>query len=263
MALFVPIFGSEPARSSCRSSWRVRRRSRALACISSGRERRSDAPAPGLICGRACSGRSCCLRLTAIQPMSDVPATLLAARGNVGRRTTSGSPRAAVEGRFSPLAAWPQGICAGMAILTRPALLPAVLVLLAITWFTKRDRASAWSLRRPHRPSSCAIQIWLNAYAVRQPRRRPDMARASHMFELSVSRMAANVSNFGKWLTSTHTRRCSGCCGRRPLWFFAASRWAWQLSAVAAAAAAALSLLSSCSTIGNRLVSCCRPSSWW
>jgi hypothetical protein len=60
---------------------------------------------------------------------------------------------------------------------------------------------------------------------------------AAHMFQLSWARLAANVSNFGKWLTYSHTALVwllwpAGLIilRRRP--------WAWQISAVAVAAAA-------------------------
>jgi hypothetical protein len=59
----------------------------------------------------------------------------------------------------------------------------------------------------------------------------------SHMFELSASRLAANVSNFGKWLTYSHTP-LFWLLWPGALFVLRRDRWAWQLSAVAAAAAA-------------------------
>jgi hypothetical protein len=57
------------------------------------------------------------------------------------------------------------------------------------------------------------------------------------MFELSVSRLAANVTNFGKWLTYSHTP-LFWLCWPAALFVLRHDGRAWQLSAVAAAAAA-------------------------
>jgi hypothetical protein len=60
---------------------------------------------------------------------------------------------------------------------------------------------------------------------------------AGHMFEVSATRLSANIRNFGGWLTESHTV---------VIWLLWPAamialhrrRWPWQLSAVAAAAAA-------------------------
>ena len=57
------------------------------------------------------------------------------------------------------------------------------------------------------------------------------------MFELSTSRLAANVSNFSKWLTYSHTP-LFWLLWPGALLVLRHQRWAWHLSAVAAAAAA-------------------------
>src|SRR5581483_789213 len=59
---------------------------------------------------------------------------------------------------------------------------------------------------------------------------------ASYMFEISKTRLSANVSNFGRWLTYSHTYFIWA------IWPFALTvlrreSWAWRWSAVAAAAA--------------------------
>ena len=159
----------------------------------------------------------------AMQPMSDVPATcwLLAAVWlALGDRARGGTAA---------------GLCAGMAILTRPALFPAVLILLALTWFSNRDVRRAMAFAAVVL-AVVAIQAGLNVYMYGSPV-ASGYGTASHMFELSMARLSANASNFGKWLTYSHT----------PLFWL---MWpaallvlrreprAWQLSAVAAAAAA-------------------------
>src|SRR6185436_14592018 len=59
----------------------------------------------------------------------------------------------------------------------------------------------------------------------------------SHLFELSAERLSANVSNFAKWLTYSHSPAV-WLIWPAALTVLRARRWAWQLSAVAAAAAA-------------------------
>jgi hypothetical protein len=56
------------------------------------------------------------------------------------------------------------------------------------------------------------------------------------MFELSGRRLMANASNFGKWLTYSHTVLI-WLLWPASLVILRRSRWAWQLSCVAAAAA--------------------------
>jgi hypothetical protein len=158
----------------------------------------------------------------AMQPMSDVPATcwLLAA---IWLHTQQGG-----RPLFWCVAA---GVSAGMAFLTRPALLPAIAVLLLT-----------------HRRENCTrplvgvvagfvgLQLALN-WTLYGSFAASGYGPTTHMFELSASRLAANVSNFAKWLTYSHT----------PLFWLLwpgamlvlrRERWAWHLSVVAAAAAA-------------------------
>ena len=158
----------------------------------------------------------------AIQPMSDVPATcwLLGAVWSLNRGR-------ATEKCSRPLLG---GICAGMAMLTRPALLPAIIVLLLISARKKCPRPFLVVA------GFVAVQLALN-WALYGGVAASGYGSTSHMFELSASRLAANVSNFGKWLTYSHTPLfwllwpCALFVLRR-------ERWAWQISAVAAAAAA-------------------------
>ena len=162
----------------------------------------------------------------AMQPMSDVPATcwLLAAVWlALGDRARSGIGGTAA------------GLCAGMAILTRPALFPAVLILLALTWFSKRDGRRAMAFAAVVL-AVVAIQAGLNVYMYGSPV-ASGYGTASHMFELSIARLSANASNFGKWLTYSHTP-LFWLMWPAALLVLRREPWAWQLSAVAAAAAA-------------------------
>jgi Dolichyl-phosphate-mannose-protein mannosyltransferase len=158
----------------------------------------------------------------AIQPMSDVPATcwLLAAvwlHIGASRKTR-------------PLLA---GLCAGMAFFTRPALLVAAIALGVVT------------IDRPVRDTIrygaallffIALQMTVNLVLYGSVR-TSGYGPASYMFEISRPRLMANVANFGKWLTYSHTAAIW------LLWPVALvvlrrRKWAWQISAVAAAAAA-------------------------
>ena len=162
----------------------------------------------------------------AMQPMSDVPATcwLLGALWIVERR------------RSSPHVAWSiaAGSCAGMAMLTRPALVPAVVVLVLASWTlsTRRFFTGLAAIVA----AFIAAQLALNA-VLYGDLSTSGYGTTSHMFELSVARLNANVSNFGKWLTYSHT----------PLFWLLwpgamvvlrHDKWAWRMSAIAAAAAA-------------------------
>jgi hypothetical protein len=155
----------------------------------------------------------------AIQPMSDVPATcwLLAAIWLITTRE--------VRPSYFCVAG---GVCAGMAFLTRPALLPAVIVLVL-----------AFGRGRSTRPllvtvaAFIALQLAIN-WTLYGGITTSGYGTASHMFELS--RLTANVSNYGKWLTYSHTP-LFWFCWPAALLVLRHDRWAWQLSGVAAAAA--------------------------
>lgn len=155
----------------------------------------------------------------ALQPMSDVPATCW----------LLGAAWLALQ-KKSGVAA---GVGAGMAVLTRPALLPAALVLLLASrddrgWQSTTGFAAALAVL-------VGLQAFLNA-ALYGGVTASGYGTASHMFDVSAQRLGANIANFGKWLTYSHT----------PLfwlaWPLAMMRLrheaeAWKLSLVAAAAA--------------------------
>jgi len=156
-----------------------------------------------------------------VQPMSDVPATfwLIAA---LWLRLEH--PRWGIA----------SGLCAGMAILTRPALIPAVVVLALVT-------TDPISIRPTIRfgATLCAfaiVQMALNLVLYGSIR-SSGYGPAANMFQLSGPRVAANVSNFGKWLTYSHTALI-WLVWPAGLIVLRHRAWAWQISAVAAAAAA-------------------------
>jgi hypothetical protein len=165
-----------------------------------------------------------------IQPMSDIPAAcwLLAAvwlQQGIVRRPSS------IVHRPSSILA---GLCAGMAFLTRPALLVAAV---AIGVVTLLDRPLKDSIRYGLTLLAFVLlQMGLNVMLYGNAR-TSGYGPTSYMFELSASRLAANVANFGKWLTYSHTVL---------IWFLWPASlvilrkrtWAWQISLVAAAAAA-------------------------
>jgi hypothetical protein len=160
----------------------------------------------------------------AIQPMSDVTATfwLIAAVWIGLRKPGSGS---VTDG----LAA---GVCAGMAVLTRPALAPAAITLVAVTAdFRPRFMAFAGTVL-----AFISAQAALNVALYGSPT-SSGYGTTSHMFELSRARFGQNVWNFGKWLTYSHTP-LFWLLWPGALFVLRARRWAWQISAVAAAAAA-------------------------
>jgi hypothetical protein len=156
-----------------------------------------------------------------VQPMSDVPATfwLIAALWLRLDR-----PRWGIAA----------GLCAGMAFLTRPALAPAIVVLGLVT-----------ANRRSFRPTLrfgaalCAFliaQMALN-HVLYGHISSSGYGPAADMFQLSGARVAANISNFGKWLTYSHTALV-WLVWPAGLIILRHRAWAWQISAVAAAATA-------------------------
>lgn len=156
-----------------------------------------------------------------MQPMSDVPAAFWLI--------------AALWLRFEhPRWSIASGLCAGMAFLTRPALLPAIIVLGLVT-------ADRRSLRHTVEFGATvlvfvALQMALNR-TLYGSIASSGYGPASHMFELSAARLTANVSNFGKWLTYSHTALV-WLLWPAALVILRDRKWAWQISAVAAAAAA-------------------------
>jgi hypothetical protein len=167
-----------------------------------------------------------------IQPMSDVPAScwLIAAlwlRLERPVEVSGGEARYSAWAR--PIAA---GLCAGMALLTRPALLPAVIVLGFVT-HGRRPRSLVFGAIVL---IFVALQMAVN-HALYGSARTSGYGPASYMFDLSYARLAANALNYGKWLTYSHSAL---------IWFAWPAAlvvlrrrvWAWQASAVAAAAAA-------------------------
>jgi hypothetical protein len=180
----------------------------------------------------------------AIQPMSDVPAAcwLLAAlwlslRPSTCARDaekTGPASRQYVDGAILA------GVCAGMAFLTRPALLLAAITIGVVTLDRSARDLRSRGARQALRFSVTlalfvALQMALNTVLYGNAR-LSGYGPASYMFDISGPRLAANASNFGKWLTYSHTFLFWA------LWPGALivlhdRKWAWQLSAVAAAAA--------------------------
>lgn len=156
-----------------------------------------------------------------MQPMSDVPAAfwLLAALWLRLER-----PRWAIAA----------GVCAGMAMLTRPALLPAVFVLGVATFDRRRYSHTAGFTATVG--GFIFIQLVLN-HVLYGNMFTSGYGPASHLFELSAARLASNVANFGKWLTYSHTV-VVWLLWPAALVVLRRRKWAWQVSAVAAAAAA-------------------------
>ena len=163
----------------------------------------------------------------ATQPMSDVPATCWLVAAVWLALRTGGTDRPFLLG----LAA---GGCAGMAMLTRPALLPAVALLVLVAARRKAPRlAFAFGATVL---AFVAIQAALNVRLYGSPT-ASGYGPASHMFELSFARFSANVSNFGKWLTYSHTP-LFWLLWPGALLVLRQHRLVWEVSAVAAAAAA-------------------------
>jgi hypothetical protein len=158
----------------------------------------------------------------AIQPMSDVTATfwLITAVWLALRKPDSGS---VTDG----LAA---GFCAGMAVLTRPALAPAAITLVAVTAVRRSRSVALAGMVCAFIAAQAALNVALYGSATSS-----GYGTTSHMFELSRTRLGENVWNFGKWLTYSHTP-LFWLLWPGALFVLRAQKWAWQLSAVAAAA---------------------------
>jgi hypothetical protein len=168
-----------------------------------------------------------------IQPMSDVPAAcwVLAALwlrlSPGGRSPLAGNVRE--HGTRSLLA----GLCAGMALLTRPALLPAVIAIGVVAL----DRPLKESIRYATALLAFVVlQMGLN-HVLYGDARTSGYGPASYMFEVSSARLAANAANFGKWLTDSHTVLI-WLLWPVSLVILRKQDWAWRVSFVAVAAAA-------------------------
>jgi hypothetical protein len=119
-------------------------------------------------------------------------------------------------------------------MLTRPALLPTVALLVLVAARRKAPRlAFAFGATVL---AFVAIQAALNVRLYGSPT-ASGYGPASHMFELSFARFSANVSNFGKWLTYSHTP-LFWLLWPAALLVLRQHRLVWEVSAVAAAAAA-------------------------
>jgi hypothetical protein len=162
----------------------------------------------------------------AIQPMSDVPAACWLL-GSVWLALRS-------DGSRNALSSVAGGVCAGMAMLTRPALMPAVIALVFVA-----SRSRRWRSVIPLGGTVAAFiafQFALNMMLFGGAT-ASGYGTTSHMFEVSVTRLAANAANFGKWLTYSHTP-VFWVLWPMALWILRAHTWAWQVSLVAAAGAA-------------------------
>jgi hypothetical protein len=177
-----------------------------------------------------------------MQPMSDVPAAcwLVAAvwlmvdrRSSIVDRPSSVVHRrrwTMDDGRWTSILA---GVCAGMAFLTRNALLPAAIAIGVVTF----DRPLKESLRYAAALLAFVVlQMAINVMLYGNAR-TSGYGPTSYMFDLSGQRLAANAANFGKWLTFSHTFLIWPLWPAA-LWVLRRRRWAWQISVVAAAAAA-------------------------
>ncbi len=173
-----------------------------------------------------------------VQPMSDVPAAcwLLAAiwfSGIVHRPSSIVHRPSSIVQRAASTSTILSGVCAGMAFLTRPALLIAAIAIGVV------------SLDRPLKESIRYAMVLL-AFIVLQMAinlvlygsvRTSGYGPASYMFELSTARLMANAVNFGKWLTYSHTFLI-WLVWPLSIWVLRKRKWAWQISVVAAASAA-------------------------
>jgi hypothetical protein len=180
----------------------------------------------------------------AIQPMSDVPAAcwLVAAvwlriGGSERTRPTRGPQRGSrvgvrYVGRVFLDPAILAGACAGMAFLTRPALLIAAIALGLVTLDRSfRETARFGATLAAFIVVQMAVNLMLYGSVGTS-----GYGPASYMFEISRSRIIANASNFAKWLTYSHTA-VIWLLWPAALAILRRRRWAWQISAVAAAAA--------------------------
>ena len=166
--------------------------------------------------------------VSAIHPMSDVPATcwLLAAIWCIGQSENDHSRR-------SNLWSVTAGISAGMATLTRPVLLPAVVVFLLISAYRARSRTA--SIAAAITFAFLLFQISLNV-SLYGTMTMSGYGSAGHMFELSFSRVAANIFNFAKWLGYSRSTLL-WLAWPAALVVLRRDRRAWELAAIAAAAA--------------------------
>jgi hypothetical protein len=149
----------------------------------------------------------------AIQPMSDVPATfwlITAAWLRLIRR------------RLPVIA----GMCGGMAMLTRPALLPAVLILAVVS--ARRSRETLWFF--------ATFGIFVIAQLVLNQTLYGGAAASGYgpagdLFQ--AVRIAANIRNYIGWITYSHTILFWVLC---VIGIVALRRepWAWAMLAVAA-----------------------------
>lgn len=158
-----------------------------------------------------------------IQPMSDAPAAcwLLAATWLYFRQPRS---------TFSDYAA---GACAGMAFLTRPALFLAAVAIGVVAL----DRPVRSTIRYGATLLAfLALQMAINV-TLYGSAAESGYGPAAHMFEISSARLAANVSNFAKWMTFSHSA-AFWLLWPAALIVLRRRKYAWQLSGVAAAAAA-------------------------
>jgi hypothetical protein len=163
--------------------------------------------------------------VSAVYPMSDVPAAcwLLAAIWTSRSHRVDALPWSVAS-----------GICAGMAVLTRPVLLPAVAVFVLINLRNGPRRCVVG--RTAVTAAFLLIQMLLNI-SLYGSATMSGYGSASHMFELTPGRFGAAAANFGKWILYSRTV---------PVWLvwpaalvlFRRERWAWELSAIAVAAAA-------------------------
>ena len=123
--------------------------------------------------------------VSAVQPMSDVPAAcwLLAAICAVDTGNAPCPERS--PGSRSIWSNMTAGICAGMAILTRPVLLPAVLVFLPIHLLRTQSR-SAWVCCRDH-VSVSAVADLVECDALRSPDDVRIWKRVAHVRDLVLA----------------------------------------------------------------------------
>jgi len=153
----------------------------------------------------------------AIQPMSDVPATVW---------LVSAVWLALIKRRWLVLA----GVCAGMALLTRPALLPAVVMLMALAALDGRRLSRIVRLATPV-VLFMLIQATFN-YALYGSPFTSGYGESSDLFE--TSRFLGNVAAYAKWLTYVHTP-AFWAAWAAALFALRRETWPWQLSAIAVA----------------------------
>ena len=152
----------------------------------------------------------------AIQPMSDVPAAFW---------LTAAAWLALIRQRHPFVA----GLWAGMALLTRPVLLPGVLTMVALSISQRKYRV---------RFAAVVLAFMLVLFAVNQALYGNPWASgygdSSHLFELS--RAGTNAVVYAKWLTYVLTPAFWVAWAAAFL-VMRRSTWAWRVSSVAMAAA--------------------------